>query len=66
MAHTTIEDAARVVTIQEGAVVSKVIHRDEDLDACPGFWLHMTAGTPHALVAVEPSLMLLTLVRPAS
>jgi len=27
MAHTTIEDAARVVTIQEGAVVSKVIHR---------------------------------------
>lgn len=106
MAHTMIEDAAGVATIQEGAVVSKVIHRDEDLDvtvfgfdagegltehlaarpaivqvlsgrmrftvdgedleAGPGFWLHMTAGTPHALAAVEPSLMLLTLVRPAS
>jgi quercetin dioxygenase-like cupin family protein len=38
----------------------------EDLEAGPGFWLHMTAGTPHALAAVEPSLMLLTLVRPAS
>jgi len=106
MAHTTIEDVAGVVTIQEGAVVSKVIHRDEgldvtvfgfdagegltehlaarpaivqvlsgrmrftvdgeDLDAGPGFWLHMTAGTPHALVAVEPCRMLLTLFPPVS
>jgi quercetin dioxygenase-like cupin family protein len=106
MAHTTIEDVAGIVMIQEGAVVSKVIHRDadldvsvfafdagegltehraarpaivqvlsgrmrfivdgEELDAGPGFWLHMDTGTPHALVAVEPCLMLLTLVRPAS
>ena len=102
MPHTAIADAAAAVTIQEGAVVSKVIHRDEDLDvtvfgfdagegltdqasrpaivqvlsgrmrltadgeeldATPGFWLHMAAGTPHAIVAVEPCLMLLTLVR---
>jgi len=106
MTHSVIEDAGAVVAIQEGAVVSKVIHRDEDLDvsvfafdagegltehraarpaivqvlsgrmrvtvdgeeldAGPGFWLHMDTGTPHALVAVEPCLMLLTLVRPAS
>ena len=38
----------------------------EDLDAGPGFWLHMTPGTPHALEAVEPTLMLLTLVEPHS
>ncbi len=102
MSHTTIPESAEVVTIQPGAVVSKVIHRDEDLDvtvfgfdagegltehtasrsaivevlrgrlrfsadgeeldAGPGFWLHMTAGTPHALEAVEPTLMLLTLI----
>ncbi len=102
MSHSAVADAAEVVTIQPGAVVSKVIHRDEsldvsvfgfdagegltehtaartaivqvlagrlrftadgeDLDAGPGFWLHMTPGTPHALVATEPTLMLLTLV----
>jgi quercetin dioxygenase-like cupin family protein len=102
MTHIAIEHAARVVTIQSGAVVSKVIHRDElldvtvfgfdagegltehrasrsaivevlegrlrftadgeEIDAGPGFWLHMAPDTPHALVAVEPTLMLLTLV----
>lgn len=105
MSHTHVEDLSETVAIQPGAVVSKVVHRDEDLDvtvfgfdagegltehaasrsaivqvlsgrlrfvadgedldAGPGFWLHMTAGTPHALEAVEPTLMLLTLVRPA-
>lgn len=105
MPHTALPDVAAAVAIQDGAVVSKVVHRDEDLDvtvfgfdagegltehrasrpaivqvlsgrmlltvdgeeleAGPGFWLHMTAGTPHALVAVEPSLMLLALVRAA-
>jgi len=105
MPHTVIADTAATVAIQEGAVVSKVIYRDEELDvsvfgfgagegltehqasrpaivqvlsgrmrftadgeeldAGPGFWLHMTAGTPHAIVAVEPCRMLLTLLRPA-
>jgi quercetin dioxygenase-like cupin family protein len=104
MPHTTIPNGAQVVEIQPGAVVSKVVHRDEDLDvtvfafdagegltehtalrpaivqvlegrlrlvvdgegldAGPGFWLHMTAGTAHALEAIEPTIMLLTLVRP--
>lgn len=105
MPHTAIADAAQIVRVQPGAVVSKVIHRDEDLDvtvfafdagegltehtasrpaivqvlsgrlrltmggevfdAGPGFWLHMTTGAPHALEAVEPTIMLLTLIRPA-
>jgi len=104
MAHHAIADVAAEVRIQDGSVVSKVIHRGddldvtvfgidagggltehaasreaivqvlsgrlrltadgEDLDAGPGFWLHMTAGTPHALEATEPTLMLLTLLRP--
>ena len=102
MPHTTITVLTQVITIQPSAVVSKVIHRDEDLDvtvfgfdagegltehtasraaivqvlegrlrfivdgeehdAGPGFWLHMKAGSPHALEAVEPTLMLLTLI----
>ena len=36
----------------------------EEIDAGPGFWLHMPSGTPHSLVAVEPTVMLLTLLRP--
>jgi len=32
-------------------------------DAGPGFWLHMDPDTPHALVALEPTIMLLTLVK---
>lgn len=105
MPQTATADAAQIVRVQPGAVVSKVIHRDEDLDvtvfafdagegltehtasrpaivqvlsgrlrltvggevfdAGPGFWLHMTTGAPHALEAVEPTIMLLTLIRPA-
>ncbi len=104
MPHVTIADATTEVTIQPGAVVSKVVHRDErlnvtvfgfaageeltehqaaraaivqvlqgrlrftvdgqELDAGPGFWLHMAPRTPHALVATEPTIMLLTLVGP--
>lgn len=103
MPHSAVTQASSAVAIQPGAIVSKVIHRDdqlnvtvfgldageelsehqassaaivqvlagrlrftadgEELDAGPGFWLHMAAGTPHALVAVEPSVMLLTLIR---
>jgi quercetin dioxygenase-like cupin family protein len=32
MAHTTIDDAADAVAIQVGAVVSKVVFRDEEID----------------------------------
>lgn len=103
MSHLFV-DAAAAVEIQPGAVVSKVIHRDEqldvtvfgfdagegltehtasreaivevlsgrlrltidgeDLDGAPGCWLHMAAGTPHSLEALEPTVMLLTLMRP--
>jgi quercetin dioxygenase-like cupin family protein len=104
MTHTVIPDLVAEVAIQSGAVVSKVIHRDEsvnvtvfgfdaqqeltehraaraavvqvitgrlrftvdgeELDAGPGFWLHMAADTPHALVATEPTIMVLTLLGP--
>jgi len=106
MAHVVITDPSQAVDVQSGAVVSKVVHRDEaldvtvfgfdagegltehrasraaivqvltgrlrftaegeELDAGPGFWLHMTPGTPHSLTATEPTVMLLTLVRPQS
>jgi quercetin dioxygenase-like cupin family protein len=102
--HFAIDDVAAAVTIQAGAVVSKVVYRDEivnvtvfgldageeltehraarpavvqvlagrmhfnangeEFDAEPGFWLYMPPGTPHSLVAVEPTVMLLTLLKP--
>jgi quercetin dioxygenase-like cupin family protein len=105
MAHTTIDDLTNTVTIQPGAVVSKVVHREGGLDvtvfgidagegltehtavraavvqvlsgrlrftvdgskidAGAGTWIHMDAGAPHALEAVEPTVMLLTLLPPS-
>ena len=34
----------------------------EPLDLGPGSWLHIAPGTPHSLIASEPTVMLLTLV----
>ncbi len=104
MTHSAIADVTRAVTIQPGAVVSKVMHRGdglevtvfgfdagegltehtasraalvqvltgrlrftvdgEELESGPGAWIFMTPGTPHALVAEEPTVMLLTLLPP--
>ena len=103
MPHLVLPIADQVV-IQPGSVVSKVIHRDdelnvtvfgfdtgeglsehqasrsavvqvlsgrlrftvdgEELDLGPGLWLHKSPNTPHALEATEPTVMLLTLLRP--
>jgi len=103
MTHAAIADVTEAVTVQSGAVVSKVIHRDdaldvtvfafdrgegltehaasrtavvqvlagrlaftvdgEEVDAVPGSWIHMDVGAPHSLVALEPTTMLLTMVR---
>jgi quercetin dioxygenase-like cupin family protein len=103
MTHIARGDLISEVEIQQGAIVSKVIHRDdalnvttfgfdtgqeltehrsprhaivevlsgrlaftvdgEELDAGPGFWLHMDPDAPHSLVAREPTVMLLTLDR---
>jgi quercetin dioxygenase-like cupin family protein len=102
VSHMLINDPARELTVQPGAVVSKVVHRgdglnvtvfafdageqltehqasrtavvqvvsgrlrftveNEQLDLGPGSWLHMSPGAPHSLVAVEPTVMLLTLI----
>ena len=105
MAHTAIADLIGHVAVQPGAVVSKVVHRDSELDLtvfafdtgeglsehsatrpaivqvlsgrlrltvdgdevllAPGGWVHMQPGAPHALLAEEPTVMLLTMLRAA-
>ena len=34
----------------------------ETVDAQPGDWAHMSAELPHSLVAIEPTVMLLTML----
>jgi quercetin dioxygenase-like cupin family protein len=58
----TEHSAARVAVVQ---VISGRLRFSVDgteLDAGPGLWLHMAPGAPHSLVAVEPTIMLLTLL----
>ena len=35
---------------------------DENVDAAPGSWIRMPAQLPHSVRAIEPSIMLLTLL----
>lgn len=49
-----------VVQVLSGRLRFTVEGEELDLDA--GSWLHMDADAPHSLVAVEPTVMLLTLV----
>ena len=104
MSQIAAVDAIAAVSIQSGAIVSKVVHRDqildvtvfgidvgegltehtasrtaivqvlagrsrftvegEEFDATPGYWIQMAPGVPHSLVAEEPTVMMLTLLRP--
>ena len=48
-----------IVQVLSGRLTATV--DGKDLDAGPGFWLHMAPDTPHSLVAREPMMMLLTL-----
>lgn len=102
MGSVTFEDLRELVTIQAGAVVSKVVYREGGIDVTvfgfdagegltehaaaraaivqvlagdllfevegrqarlrPGSWVTMSPGTAHSLKAVEPTIMLLTML----
>lgn len=42
---------------------AKVTVGDESLAGAAGVWVHMAAGTPHSIVAVTPTTMLLLLLK---
>ena len=56
--------AARAAVVQVVAGRLRFTVGGEVLDAGPGVWIHMAPETPHALVATEPTIMLLTLLSP--
>ena len=53
--------------VKEAQVVSGRLQftvEGEVHDAGPGWWLHMSANAPHSLVATQPTVMLLTMLKP--
>ena len=54
--------AARAAVVQVLSGRLRFIVDDDELDLVAGSWLHMSPGAPHSLVAIEPTVMLLTLV----
>jgi quercetin dioxygenase-like cupin family protein len=60
----TEHQAARAAVVQVMTGRLRFTAEGEEMDAGPGFWLHMAPNTRHSLVAIEPTIMLLTLLRP--
>ncbi|MCU0270098.1 MAG: cupin domain-containing protein [Acidimicrobiales bacterium] len=52
---------AATVTVTRGRLAFTVDGETHEMG--PGAFLHMAAGAPHALRALEPTIMVLTLVR---
>jgi quercetin dioxygenase-like cupin family protein len=57
----TEHQAARTAVVEVARGRLRFTVDGQELELPPGSWLHMTPGTPHSLVAVEPTIMLLTL-----
>ena len=53
--------SAAIVQVLRGHIRFRVGDESHDLE--PSSWLYMEAKTPHSLQALEPSVMLLTLLR---
>lgn len=58
----TEHQASRAAVVQVLSGRLRFTVDGEELDLPAGSWLHMAPGTPHSLVAGEPTVMLLTLV----
>ena len=58
----TEHQAARAAVVQVLSGRVRFTVDGEELELGPGSWLQMAAGTPHSLIASEPTVMLLTLV----
>jgi quercetin dioxygenase-like cupin family protein len=57
----TEHQSGRAVVVQVLSGRLRFTVDGEQLDLGPGSWLQMAPGTPHSLIATEPTVMLLTL-----
>lgn len=53
--------AAAIIQVMSGRL--RVTLGGETLDLLPTAWVHMAPGLPHSVVAIERSVMLLTMMR---
>ncbi len=58
----TEHQAARAAVVQVLSGRLRFIVDGEELDLVDGSWLYMAPGAPHSLIAIEPTVMLLTLL----
>ena len=58
----TEHQAARAAVVQILSGRLRFIVDGDELDLVDGSWLHMAPGAAHSLVAIEPTVMLLTLL----
>ena len=58
----TEHTASRAAIVQVLAGRLRLTMGSETVEVVPGDWAHMHAGLPHAVEALEPSVMLLTLL----
>ena len=58
----TEHQVTRAAVVQVVSGLLRFTVDGEQLDLGPGSWLHMAPQAPHALVATEPTVMLLTLI----
>lgn len=60
--HTST--SAAVIQVVSGRITVNVGGTEHPMD--PAAWLSMAPGEPHSLSAIEPSIVLLTLIRPGA
>ena len=58
----TEHQAARAAIVQVLSGRLRFTVDGDEFDMAEGAWLHMAPGAPHALVAVEATVMLLTMI----
>lgn len=58
----TEHQAARAAVVQVLSGHLRFTVDDDELELAAGSWLHMAPGAPHSLIAIEPTVMLLTLI----
>jgi quercetin dioxygenase-like cupin family protein len=58
----TEHQSGRTAVVQVMSGRLRFIVDGEQVELGPGSWLQMAPGTPHSLIASEPTVMLLTLV----
>jgi quercetin dioxygenase-like cupin family protein len=58
----TEHTAARAAIVQVLSGRMRFTVDGSEVDAVPGTWIHLDARVPHSLEAVEPTVMLLTLL----